>query len=85
MKKTDFHDCTLLETDFSEADLTGATFQNSNLAATIFYHTNLEKVDFRTAQNFTIDPEINKLKGARFTYDSLEGLLRKYRIVVEGN
>ena len=40
-------------------------------------------VDFLTSSGFTIDPETNRLNGARFSQASLPGLLAKYRIKIE--
>lgn len=82
MRDTRFDDCMLEETDFTGADLTGASFQHSNLLNAHFEHTNLEKCDFRNARNFTIDPEINRLKKAKFSPEGLMGLLGKYGIEV---
>jgi fluoroquinolone resistance protein len=48
-----------------------------------FDHTILEIADFRSAFNYTIDPEINKLKGAKFSTLGLSGLLAKYNIEIE--
>lgn len=83
LKKTLFKNCNLQETDFSEADLTESLFDNCDLQRTIFQRTNLEKVDFRTSYNYSIDPEQNRIKKARFSRMGLDGLLDKYGIVVE--
>jgi hypothetical protein len=48
-----------------------------------FERTVLEKVDFRTSYNFSIDPEVNRMKKARFSLAGIAGLLGKYDIVVE--
>lgn len=83
LKKTVFQSCSLKETDFTEADLSGAAFHNCDLTRTKFMHTLLEKADFRTAQNFSIDPEVNRLKKARFSAAQLAGLLDKYQLDIE--
>ncbi|MEM4663148.1 MAG: pentapeptide repeat-containing protein, partial [Candidatus Diapherotrites archaeon] len=83
IKKTIFKDSELLETDFTEADLTNAVFDKCNLTQAIFDHTILEKADFRTSYNYTIDPEINRIKKAKFSITGLAGLLYKYEIVIE--
>ena len=46
--------------------------------------SHMEKSDFRGAFNYSIDPELNKLKGARFSAAGLGGLLGKYGIRIEG-
>ena len=82
LKKTKFKNCTLQETDFSEADLLLSVFDNCDLSGSIFDRTNLEKVDFRTSYNFSIDPEKNQLKKAKFSRTELAGLLEKYNLDV---
>lgn len=82
LKKTSLKSCTLHEVDFTETDLSSSTFDNCDLAKAIFDNTILEKADFRTAYNFTIDPQTNKVKKARFSKDGLEGLLQKFDIII---
>ena len=64
--KTEFSNCNLNETDFTACDLTGSVFEICDLAGAVFEKTILAKVDFRTAFNFTIDPENNRLKKQNF-------------------
>lgn len=83
LKNTKFKKCTLQEVDFTGADLSNALFENCDLNGAIFEETILEKADFRTSYNFSIDPENNKLRKARFSVHGLAGLLQKYDIVIE--
>ncbi|MBP2832652.1 pentapeptide repeat-containing protein [Aquimarina sp. U1-2] len=83
MKNTIFHNCSLKEADFTDADIVGSTFHDCDLAKAIFENTNAEKVDFSTAKNFTIDPEMNKLKKAKFSTSGLAGLLYKYDLEIK--
>ncbi|MEM6768610.1 MAG: pentapeptide repeat-containing protein [Bacteroidota bacterium] len=83
MAGTQFTNCSLEEVDFSQATLTQAIFENCDLKRTLFERTKLEKVDFRTATGFIIDPEINSLKKARFSAMGLAGLLKKYDLDIE--
>jgi len=83
IKKTVFKNSQLQETDFAETDLTGAVFDNCNLSQVIFDHTTLEKADFRTSYNYSIDPESNRIKKARFSIMGVPGLLDKYDIDIE--
>lgn len=83
MKKTNFTACLLHEADFTEAVLTGSAFDGCDLQRAVFENTVLEKADFRTAFNFNIDPERNKLKKARFGNANLAGLLAKYDLDVD--
>ncbi len=83
LKGTNFSNSNLDDADFSETDLTKANFSGTSLKNTIFDRTNLIEADFRTAENYTIDPENNRLKKAKFSADGLRGLLVKYGIVVK--
>ncbi|HSQ45289.1 MAG TPA: pentapeptide repeat-containing protein, partial [Lutibacter sp.] len=71
------------EVDFSETDLSNAVFNNCDLIGSIFKTSILEKTDFRTSYNYSIDPELNRMKKAKFSLQGLPGLLRKYQIEVE--
>jgi fluoroquinolone resistance protein len=82
LKGIRFKDCQLHEVDFASADLTNAQFHNCDLAKTTFDNTILEKADFRTATNYTLDPEVNYIKKARFSNESVVGLLAKYDIEI---
>lgn len=82
VKKTNFNSCRLLEADFTMANLTGSSFVGSELSGAVFDQTVLEKADFRETQNYRIDPELNRIKGARFDLDGLPGLLGKYGIKI---
>jgi hypothetical protein len=48
-----------------------------------FEESNLERADFRTASHYSIDPEMNKLKGAKFSLLGIPGLLDKYGIIID--
>ena len=71
------------EADFSESDLTGAIFENCDLLQTTFFHTNLEQANFTSAFNYSINPETNRLRKARFSLLGLIGLLDTYGIEIE--
>lgn len=83
LKEACFNKCDLQEADFTETDLTNASFQECNLYRAIFDHANLEKADFRTSNYYSINPETNRLKGARFSLNGLPGLLEQYGIIIE--
>ena len=78
-----FTGCSLREVDFTEADLTGAVFDGADLSGAVFDRSILEKADFRRAQGYSIDPERNKVKKAKFSVDGLAGLLGKYDLSIE--
>jgi fluoroquinolone resistance protein len=83
IKKTEFTKCRLKEADFAEADCSGARFDLCDLERTVFERTNLERADLRTAFNYTIDPDANRLAKARFSVGGIAGLLDKYDIIIE--
>lgn len=80
---TKFVNCNLQEVDFTETTLINSFFDNCDLKSAIFDRTNLEKSDFRTAFNFEINPEENKLKNAKFSRNTIEGLLFKFSVKIE--
>jgi uncharacterized protein YjbI with pentapeptide repeats len=83
MAKTVFDECLIKEAFFSETDLSGAVFNNCNMAGTSFNKVTLTGADFRTAFNYFMDPENNRIKNARFSILGVLGLLYKYGIRVE--
>lgn len=83
IKKTYFKDCQLLDVDFTECNLSSSLFENCILTGATFDYSNLEKVDFRTAANYSIDPENNKIRNAKFSISGIPGLLDKYDIEIE--
>lgn len=80
---TQFVNCNLQEVDFTETNLSNAFLNNCDLKLAVFERTNLEKSDFRTAFNFKINLIENKLKGAKFSRNSIDGLLLDYKIIIE--
>ena len=83
LKGTLFKNTKLIETDFAECDLSKSIFDNCDLSGATFGQTNLEAADLRTAYNYSIDPEANRIKKAKFSSASVAGLLNKYDIEIE--
>ncbi|MEZ0484962.1 pentapeptide repeat-containing protein [Fibrella aquatica] len=83
IKNTSFKKSILHEVDFMGADLTGADFDESDLRRAAFENTILEKADLRTAYNYSLDPELNRLSHAKFSLSGVAGLLVKYNIDIE--
>ena len=83
LKKTTFSNCSVKEVDFAETDLSMAVFKECDLLNTSFIRSILEKTDFRTAINYAFDPELNKIKKAKFSLPGVTGLLSKYQIDIE--
>jgi uncharacterized protein YjbI with pentapeptide repeats len=73
----------LHDVEFAEADLTNVVLHNCDLLGSKFDNTILEGCDFRTTNNFSIDPEKNRMKKAKFSRNNVEGLLRKYAVVID--
>lgn len=84
IQKTIFRNCKLQEVDFLETDLSSAIFDQSDLMNAHFEQTILEKADLRTATNYNIDPTINKLRNAMFSYPEVLSLLGKFQVKVSG-
>lgn len=80
IRKTYFEDCQLQDVDFTESDLTGSIFSKCDLLNATFENSILEKVDFRSALNYSIDPHLNRVKKAKFSLSGLPGLLEKFDI-----
>jgi fluoroquinolone resistance protein len=78
-----FGACSLREVDFTESDLSGAVFDDADLSGAVFDQTMLESADFRHARGYSIDPERNKVRKAKFSADGLAGLLAKYDLSIE--
>lgn len=78
-----FKDLRCHGTDFTRCNLTGAVFDDCDLEGALFEQCNLEKADFRTAENYAIHPEVNRLTGAKFSASGLSGLLRGYDIEID--
>jgi len=60
----------LKETDFSDVNLSASVFSDCDLTGT---------------NNYSIDPEFNKLKKAKFSAFNLGGLLYKHQLDIDYN
>jgi len=83
LKKTTFKNSQFHEADFVECDLTGSIFDNCDFSRAIFENTIIETTDFRTSFNYSINPETNRIKKAKFSLSGILGLLYKYDIDIE--
>ena len=82
LKNTKFKNCILKEVDFTEANLSSSIFDNCDLGMATFENTILEKADFRTSFNFSINPDQNRIRKAKFSMPGVLGLLDKYDIEI---
>lgn len=80
---TKFIRCSLKGVDFENAHLENAVFERCDLDRAVFVNSNLQKADLSTAFNIAIDPDRNKLKGAKFSVEGALALLAKYGVKVE--
>ncbi|PIB36947.1 hypothetical protein BFP72_16825 [Reichenbachiella sp. 5M10] len=83
IKKTLFQNCKMEKVDFTQTDMTESAFRDCDLNQAVFDRSVLIKCDFRTAYGYTLDPENNSLKGAKFSREGAIGLLSKYKVVIE--
>lgn len=82
MLKTTFNHCSLKDVNFSGSNLSQASFEECNLEGAIFQRTLLVQANFETAYSYSIDPELNDIRKARFSSQGLSGLLAKYDLII---
>ncbi len=82
LTETLFENCNLTESYFAETNLEKAIFENCNLNLSIFSYTNLKSSDFSTSYNYTINPDENSIKKAKFSLIGLPGLLSNFGIEI---
>lgn len=67
LQEMEMRGCRVEDVDFRECDLSGADFRESDFSKSLFRNTDLSGADFTLAQNYTIDINVNTLKGAKFS------------------
>lgn len=82
MQNFQFVNCSVKEVDFTEANLQFSYFDNCDLLGSIFETSDLRNVNFKTARNFSIDLESNRVEKAIFSKDNVANLLEKYKIKI---
>lgn len=83
LNRSSFINSQLNAVDFSEADLKKSKLVGCNLMEATFQNTILEMADLRNATNYSINPEENRIKGAKFSLPEVVGLLDKYDIKID--
>ena len=73
--KTDFSGLRIVESMFADCDLTGASFHGTELDRTEFFRCNMVNADFRDATGYKVDVLTCKVRGARFSFPEVVGLL----------
>lgn len=82
LKKTLFRGCEILESDFVGTQLMESDFSQSTLAGSVFNTCDLTKANFTGARSYSINPQNNKVKKARFSMPEALGLLEHLDIVI---
>ncbi len=82
MEGTRFLRCSMKGTDLEGARLGKASFEHCDLDQATFVDTDLRTADLSTAYNLALDPDRNKIKGARFSMEGALALLGKYGLVI---
>jgi uncharacterized protein YjbI with pentapeptide repeats len=80
--KAKFVECSIKSVLFIRCDMTGSTFDRCDLELAKFDDNTLNQADFSTSFNITLDPDVNRLKKAKFSLYSLPGLLTKHNLIV---
>jgi uncharacterized protein YjbI with pentapeptide repeats len=80
LNNTEFRKSKIFEADFTGTDLNNSLFHNCDLQRTVFKHTNLQGADLRSSFNYSMDPELNQIRKAKFSINGIAGLLGKYDI-----
>ena len=80
-----FIDCSAHDVDFYETDLSKSEFRSTDLLKSRFVNTNLNCAELSKANNYSIDPSLNKLKKTIFSYPEVTNLLNYLDIIIKWN
>lgn len=83
LNKIDFSNNEMIECHFDDCQLKASDFRNVKFDKTVFTFNNLEKANFKNAVGYHIDITNNKIKGAKFSYPEVFGLLEALQIEVD--
>ncbi len=81
LRKSMMQNCVAREADFAETNLSEANLKETDFTAARFANTNLTKSDLRQAKNYSIRPDSNKIKKAKFSLP--EAMLLLYGLDIE--
>jgi len=83
LKSSSFQSCNLESVDFGETSLENSSVIQCKLSDARFDRTDLQGADLTGSYDFQIDPEKNKIFKAKFSKETLMGLLHKYDLRVD--
>ena len=83
LKEVSFCKCKATEVNFCESDLSGVIFEHTDLAGSDFLHTNLSQADFRSAKNYKLNLNDNRVEGAKFAFPEAISLLKSFGVEVD--
>ena len=83
MKKTSFIKSKIIKSTFINTVLAESDFSDTDLQETLFRHCNLSGANFSGASNYRIDPLMNKIKKAIFSFPDVIGLLKGFDIIIK--
>lgn len=81
LRKSLMQNCVAREVDFAETNFSEANLRGTDFTAARFTNTNLTKTDLRQAKNYSIRPDSNKIKKAKFSLP--EAMLLLYGLDIE--
>ncbi|MEI8125904.1 MAG: pentapeptide repeat-containing protein, partial [Parachlamydiaceae bacterium] len=82
MSKTAFTGSKLRENYFTNTLLKSACFDDVDLSGTLFHNCDFTQADFSRANHYSIDPQANKIKKAKFSFPEVVGLLNGFEITI---
>ena len=83
IKGTTFSNCSMVAVDFMSTDLSEVVFDRCDLYRAEFERAIASTADFSSSTNYTITPELTKIKKAIFSLEGAKGLLSHHQIIVE--
>ena len=78
-----FHNCSAHDVDFEDTDLAKSDFKGTDLLKSRFKNTNLTAADLSGATDYSIDPNLNKLKKTILSYPEATSLLNFLDIIIK--
>jgi fluoroquinolone resistance protein len=84
LRKLLFRNCDLRDAQLVEVDLAGATFENCRLAGARFDRCDLRNASFADSVDLVLEPQRNKVAGARVPMETAVHLAESFGLTVIG-